>query len=215
MQLFWHGYSSVRIEGRMGESEVTILTDPFESEASVRFPRTVSPDILVLSHQDRSTFNLEGAQGTPFIISDPGEYEVKGAFVVGIQNPSVDPGTAERPVIYRFMLEGMSVGFLGQLKRKLTEHEIEALENIDILLVPVGGGDVMDPKLASETIAEIEPRIVVPLHYDIPGIKAKLSGVDAFCKQLGVCKRQDINKLKITKKDLPTEDVLITVLERA
>lgn len=215
MQLFWHGYSSVRIEGKAGDTEVTLLTDPFESEASIRFPRTVAPDVLVLSHQDRSRFNLEGAQGSPFIISDPGEYEVKGAFVTGIQDPSVDAGQEERPVIYRFFIESMSIGFLGQLKRKLTEREIEALESIDILLLPVGGGDVMDSKLASETIAEIEPRIVVPLHYDIPGIKTKLSGVDTFCKALGVCKRQDVNKLKLSKKDLPTEDMHVMVLERA
>ena len=73
----------------------------------------------------------------------------------------------------------------------------------------------MDSKLASETISVIEPRLVVPLHYDLPGIKTKLTDVNAFCKALGVCKRQDSNKLKISKKDLPTEDLLVAVLERA
>lgn len=215
MQIYWHGYSSIRIDAKTGDTDVTLLTDPFESEASVRFPRTIAPDILVLSHQDRKRFNLEGAQGTPFTISDPGEYEVKGLFVTGIQDPAVDTGEATRPVIYRFIVEGMSIAFLGQLKRKLTPFEIEALNDVDILLIPVGGGDVMDSKVASETIAEIEPRVVVPMHYDIPGIKAKLAGVDAFCKSLGVCKRQDVNKLKVSKKDLPTEDLLVAVLERA
>ena len=198
----------------MGDSEVTILTDPFESESTVRFPRTITPDILVLSHQDRSRFNLEGALGTPFIVSDPGEYEVKGAFVTGVQDPTVETGTQERPVIYRFLVEGISIAFLGQLKRKLTDREVEALENVDILLLPVGGGDVMDSKLAGEIITEVEPRMVIPMYYDLPGLKMKLAGVDAFCKSV-VCKRQDMNKLKISKKDLPTEDMLITVLERA
>ncbi len=215
MQLFWHGYSSVRIEGKTGDTDVTLLTDPFESESNVRFPRTITPDILVLSHQDRKRFNLEGALGAPFIISDPGEYEVKGAFVTGIQDPSVEPGENEHQMIYRFLVEGMAIAFLGQLKRKLNAREIEALDNIDILLIPVGGGDVMDSKLASETIAEIEPRVVVPLYFHLPGIKAKLSSVDAFCKELGVCKRQDANKLKLSKKDLPSEDLLVAVLERA
>ncbi len=215
MQLYWHGYSSIRIDAKIGDADVTLLTDPFESEASVRFPRTISPDILALSHQDRKRFNLEGAQGSPFIISDPGEYEVKGIFVTGIQDPSVDAGEKVRPVIYRFLVEGMAIAFLGQLKRKLTPLEIEALNDIDILLIPVGGGDVMDSKVANETIAEIEPRVVVPMYYDLPGIKTKLSGVDAFCKSLGVCKRQDATKLKLSKKDLPTEDLLVAVLERA
>lgn len=215
MQLYWHGYSSVRIEAKIGEQEVTLLTDPYENEAGLRFPRTVAPDILLLSHQDRSRFNLEGVQGTPFVISDPGEYEVKGLYTHAIQDKEVDAGEKTRPLVFRCVVEGMSVAFLGQLKRKLTNTELEELDGIDILLLPVGGGDVMDSKLASDTITDIEPRVVVPLHYEIPGIKAKLASVNAFCKELGVCKRQDLNKLKLSKKDLPAEDLLVTVLERA
>jgi L-ascorbate metabolism protein UlaG (beta-lactamase superfamily) len=215
MQLFWHGYSSVRIESKIGDQEATLLTDPYENEAGLRFPRTVAPDILLLSNQDRKKFNLEGVQGEPFVISDPGEYEVKGLHVHAIQDPAVDAGTRFRPVIFRCVIEGMSVAFLGQLKRKLTPFELEELDDVDVLLLPVGGGDVMDSKIASETIAEIEPRMIVPLHFDLPGIKTPLGTVDAFCKALGVCKRQDANKLKITKKDLPAEDLLVTVLERA
>lgn len=215
MQLYWHGYSSVRIEAKIGEQEVTLLTDPYENEAGLRFPRTVAPDILLLSHQDRSRFNLEGVQGTPFVISDPGEYEVKGLYTHAIQDKEVDAGEKTRPLVFRCVVEGMSVAFLGQLKRKLTNTELEELDGIDVLLLPVGGGDVMDSKLASDTITDIEPRVVVPLHYEIPGIKAKLASVNAFCKELGVCKRQDLNKLKLSKKDLPAEDLLVTVLERA
>jgi len=191
------------------------MTDPYPNEAALRFPRTASPDILVLSHQDRSRFNLEGAGGDPFLISDPGEYEVKGVFVYGIQDKLMETGEQLRPVIFRMMIEGMSVGFLGQLKRPITDAELEDLGDIDILLLPVGGGDVLGSKAASETIARVEPRVVVPLHYDIPGIKTKLETVDSFCKSLGVCKRQDANRLKMSKKDLPSEDLLVAVLERA
>lgn len=213
MQIFWHGYSSVRIEAKNGEKVCTLMTDPYHNESALRFPKTVEPDILVLSDQDTSRFNLEGVPGSAFTISDPGEFEVKGVFVRGIQDPSVGVGEKLRPVLYRIVAEGMSVGFLGQIKRALTDMEIEELGDIDILLIPVGGGEVMDSKLANEMISRIEPRMVVPLHYDIPGIKTKLSGVDTFCKNL-VCTRQDANKLKVAKKDLPTEDLVVTVLER-
>lgn len=214
MQLFWHGLSSIRIEGKLGETEATLLTDPYPNESGLRFPRTVEPDLLVLSHQDRSRFNLEGVGGSPFIVSDPGEYEVKGLFATGIQDPDAEKDEA-RHIIYRFDVEGMSTAFLGQIKRKLTAAELEALGNIDILLVPVGGGDVLDAKTAAEMITTIEPRIVIPIHYDIPGLKEKLAGVDAFIKQLGAAKRQDATKLKISKKDLPADDVIVMVLERA
>lgn len=215
MQIFWHGYSTIRIEAKSGDKEATVLTDPFANEASLRMPRTVEPDVLLLSHQDSRRASLENIQGKPFIVSEPGEYEIKDVFIQGIQDKALEAGEKHRPIIYRLSVEGMSIAFLGQLKRKLSDYEVEELDEIDVLLLPVGGGEVMDSKIASETISVIEPRIVVPLHYDLPGIKTKLSGVDEFCKALGVCKRQDANKLKISKKDLPAEDVLVMVLERA
>lgn len=214
MQIFWHGYTSIRIEAKTGDAECTLLTDPYENESSLRFPRTLQPDVLVLSHQDRSKFNLEPVQGTPFIVSDPGEFEVKGMFVTGIQDKTKDEGK-ERPVMYRFTAEGMNLAFLGGMKRVPTEAEMAELGNIDILLIAVGGGDYMDAKMAAEIIAELEPRMVIPLAYDIPGIKAKLGSVDAFVKQLGASQRQDANRLKIAKKDLPADQLVITVLERA
>ncbi len=214
MQLFWHGYTSVRIEAKTGDAECVLVTDPFENEASLRFPRTLEPDLVVLSHQDRTRFNLEPLQGTPFVVADPGEYEVQGVFVNGIQDKTVEEGK-ERPIIHRFTAEGMTIGFLGGLTRKPTETELAELGNIDILLVAVGGGDYMDAKTASDVIGTIEPRIVVPLAYDIPGIKAKLGSVDAFCKQLGASDRQNMNRLKITKKDLPADTLVVAVLERA
>jgi L-ascorbate metabolism protein UlaG (beta-lactamase superfamily) len=215
MQIYWHGYSSVRIEATQSQQEVSLVTDPFETEGSVKFPRSLSPDLLVLSHQDRKRFAVDAVQGAPFIVSEPGEYEVKGLYVQGIQDPYIDSGTATRPVMYRMVVENLAIGFLGQIHRKLTDMEIEELGDIDILLLPVGGGDVLNSKLASEAISLIEPRVVVPLYHDIPGLKAPLEHVDQFCKALGVCKRQDSNKLKISKKDLPAEDLLVAVLERS
>jgi L-ascorbate metabolism protein UlaG (beta-lactamase superfamily) len=214
MQIFWHGLSSIRIEAKTSNTEATLLTDPFPNESGLRFPRTIEPDMLLLSHQDRTRFNLEGAPNAPFIVSDPGEYEVKGIFAHGIQDPAAEQ-EGQRPIIYRIDAEGMSIAFLGQLKRPLTPFEVEEIGDIDILALPVGGGNVLDSKTAADAITTIEPRIVIPLYYDTDGVKEKLGSVENFCKQLGVCKRQDSNKLKISKKDLPTEDMLVAVLERA
>lgn len=213
MQIFWHGLSSVRIEAKQGETEVTLLTDPYANETGLRFPRTIEPNLLVLSHQDVTRFNLEGAGGSPFLIQDPGEYEVKGMFVRGIQDPNADKEDL-RPVIYRFDAEGISVAFLGQLRRKLTTEEVDQLGDIDILLIPAGGGDVYDAAMAADVVSVIEPRVVIPLYVDTPGLKEPLGTADAFCKRL-VCKRVDASKYKINKKDLPADDMTIVVLERA
>jgi len=213
MQIYWHGYSTIRIETKHGDTSSVIMTDPFENESAIRFPRVTEPDILLLSHQDRARFNVAGVAGSPFVISDPGEYEVRGVFVNGIQDPTADQG-ARRPLIYRLEAEDISVAFLGQLNRKLTDMELEALGNVDILILPVGGGGVLDAKLSASIISMVEPRVVVPIHYHVPGIKTKLGTVETFCGAVGVCKRQDMNKLKISKKDLPADEVLVMVIER-
>ncbi|MDD2786257.1 MAG: MBL fold metallo-hydrolase [Patescibacteria group bacterium] len=213
MQIFWHGYSTIRIESKNGDLSSVIMTDPFENEAAIRFPRATEPDILLLSNQNRKNFNIEGVAGSPFLISDPGEYEVKGAFVNGIQDPKADEGD-KRPLMYRIDVEGMSIAFLGQAKRKPTDMELEELGNIDILILPVGGGDVMDAKTAASVINMVEPRIVIPIHYYIDGIKTELGKVKSFCDAVGGSKQQEMNKLKITKKELPADDVAIMVIER-
>jgi L-ascorbate metabolism protein UlaG (beta-lactamase superfamily) len=213
MQIYWHGYSTIRIEAKQGDVSSVIMTDPFENEAAMRFPRATQPDLLLLSHQDRSRFNLEGVAGSPFTISDPGEYEVRGVFVNGVQDKEAEEGI-KRSLIYRIEVEGMSIAFLGQLNRKPTDNELEDLGNVDILILPVGGGDVLDAKLSASIISMVEPRVVIPVHYHVPGIKTKLGTVDAFCDAIGVCKRQDMNKLKLTKKDLPADEIIVMVIER-
>ncbi|MBU2566452.1 MBL fold metallo-hydrolase [Patescibacteria group bacterium] len=214
MQIFWQGYSSIRIETKVGEIACTVMTDPFENEASIRFPRATEPDILVLSNQDSKKFNVSGVAGKPFVISDPGEYEVRGVFVTGIQDPTADEGK-QRPLVYRIDAEDIGIAFLGGLQRELTNDEIEDLGNIDILILPVGGGDALEAKMATKMISAVEPRIVIPVNYHISGIKNELGTVDQFCTAMGVCKRQDVNKLKISKKDLPADDILVMVIERS
>lgn len=213
MQLFWHGYSSIRIESKNGEQTSTLVTDPFENEASVRFPRTIESDIALLSTENRKDFNLEALNGKPFIISEPGEYEARGVFVDAIR----DPDSSDKAIIYRIMTEGLSIAFLGHINRKLTNVELERLEAIDILVLSVGGGDGLSATIAADLINEVEPRVVVPINYAIPGIKIELGTIDAFCKHLGACKKEEMNRLKMQKKDLPPEDaaMMVAVLERA
>lgn len=214
MQIFWHGFSCVRIEGTHGNKETTLVTDPFESELGLRFPRTLSPDIVVLSHQERKKFPLDAFENKPFVIDNPGEYEVDGMFVFA--NPLKGEGSEyPYPMMHRFEIEGISVGYLGGIHRALEESEIAKLDNIDVLLLPVGGGPFMNAKQAIETINLVEPRIVVPLYHHVEGVKLDLGTADAFCKELGVCKRQDANKLKLSRKDLPADELIVTVLQRA
>lgn len=213
MQLYWHGLTSVRIESTLGDTECTLLTDPYGSESGLRFPRTLEPNVLVLSHQDRTKFSVDALKNTPFLIADPGEYEVQGVFVFGTP---IQPegGKHPFPLIYRFEIEGMSIGFLGGVSQVPSEEILGRLENIDILLLPVGGGEYLTAKQAVEVVHTLEPRMVVPLAYATDGLTASLASVDDFCKEVGG-KRVDGNKLKLSRKDLPSEELVVQVLERA
>lgn len=213
MNIFWHGHSCVRIETETRIGPVSLVTDPFDGDSGVRFPKNLTPDIVVLSHQDKKRFSM-AFENKPFIVSDPGEYEAKGVFVVGVPVANAD-GSHPHAVMYRFTIEGMKIGFLGGMDRVPTDHEIALLEDIDILLLPVGGGGFLDAKQAMETITRIEPRMVIPLGHAIDGTKGDVAHVDAFCQAMGACKRNDVAKLKIQKKDLPADETIITVIEKS
>ncbi|MBP9762056.1 MBL fold metallo-hydrolase [Patescibacteria group bacterium] len=213
MHLYWHGLTSVRIESSLGDTSCSLLTDPYGSESGLRFPRTLEPNVLVLSHQKHELFATDALKNQPFLIADPGEYEVQGVFVFGT---TLQEEGSKHPfsLIYRFEIEGLSVGFLGGINKVPSEEVLGRLENIDILLLPVGGGDYLDAKKAAEVVHTLEPRIVVPLAFAVEGMTTSLDSVDAFCKEVGG-KRQDGNKLKISRKDLPAEELVVQVLERA
>ena len=213
MQIYWHGFTCVRIEASYGDKESTLVTDPYESNRGLRFPRTLTPDIITLSKRVEKDFEPGAFPNEPFIISTPGEFEVQGIFVYAIpitQNDEKDYGK----IMYRFEVEDITMGFIGEMHRALAEDEVERLGNIDILLIPVGGGNYMTSKQAVETISLVEPRMVIPLAHHVSGIKEKLGTADNFCKEI-VCQRQDANKLKIKKKDLSADELVVTVLERA
>ena len=214
MHVYWHGLTSLRIETETRIGPVSLITDPFSSEKTgLKFPKTLTPDVVVLSHQEKKRFDLSMFENTPFLIQDPGEYEVKGIFVTGIPIEYPDK-MHPHGVIYRFTIEGMTIGFLGGLERVPTDQEIELLDAIDILALPVGGGGHLTPQQAMETITRIEPRLVIPLGHALDGMTDDRGHVDQFCQIMGACKRNDASKLKIQKKDLPADELVVTVLEK-
>jgi L-ascorbate metabolism protein UlaG (beta-lactamase superfamily) len=217
MQISWHGLSCFKIVGKANNQEVTIVTDPYQNSVGLRFPRTISADIALVSENRPEQNNVEAVGQNPFIIKHPGEFEVGGAFVYGINIFANGEKIKDnrRPLIYRIELEGMTIAHLGTLYRTLKDEELAKLREIDILTLPVGGGPVISPQQADSLVSQIEPRIVIPMYYALPKLKEKLEKVDRFCKEIGVCQAEKPNKLKINKKDLPQEDMRVIVLEKS
>lgn len=216
MQITWLGQSCFKIQAKTDIGEVTIITDPFSDEIGLKMPK-VEADIATISHNHHDHSNIKSLPEQTFIINGPGEYEIKGVFIYGFSSFHDEESGAKRGknIIYTIKLidEGITLAHLGDLGKTLNNEELEFLAKVDVLLVPVGGTYTLDAKKAVEVVNQIEPRIVIPMHYKIPGLNIDIAGVDNFCHEMGVTVEK-LSKLKIAKKDLPVEETKVIVLER-
>jgi len=212
MYITWLGQSCFKFQDKIGSDGVTLITDPFGVDAGLKVPH-YEADIVTVSHGHHDHNNTGAIRGNPFIISTAGEYEIKGMFIEGVESAHDDKNGAERGenIIYRIEIEDISITHLGDLGHVLDTKQLEKLEGTDILLIPVGGKYTINAAKAVEVISQIEPRIIIPMHYKIPGLKADIDGVEKFIKELGIKQRQE-EKLKIFKKDLPQEDMELVIL---
>jgi len=216
MKIIWHGQSCFQIIAQQGkENKVTILTDPFSEEIGLKLPK-LQPDILLISHRHSDHNNLGAVSGKPFLIEDLGEYEIKDIFMQGISGFHDTSQGRERGeiTIYTIEAEKMSLCHLGDLGQKeLTDDQLEKIGNVDILMIPIGGNFTISAKEALKIMSQIEPKIIIPMHYQIPKLKIKLTGLNKFLKILGVKSIEPLNKLSIRKKDLSEEEAKIIVLK--
>jgi len=213
MIINWFGQTCFKIQGQAS----TLITDPLDKSCGLRIPR-LAADVVTISRNNNNAQTVKGIiDQEPFIIDGPGEYEAKNIFIYGIPaaGQEKDGKAGSQNIIYRIEMEGITIAHLGFLDHVIENGEIEKLEGTDILILPVGGGDTINAKQATEIISQLEPRIVIPMYYSLPGLKLKnkIDDVKIFCKEFGACPREEINKFKITKKDLPQEDLKVIVLQ--
>lgn len=211
MLINYFGHSCFKIEEKIGGNTTSILTDPFDESVGLKLPKTEA-DIVSISHNHKDHSNVSVVKGDPFVVDCAGEYDVKGVIIEGISSYHDEEKGKERGdnIIFRFDIEGVSIVHLGDLSTVLDNKQIEKIGGVDILLIPVGGKYTLDFKKATEVISQIEPRIVIPMHYKTESSEIDVEGLDKFVKELGVSPRYE-EKLKISKKDLPSEDMHLII----
>ena len=154
-------------------------------------------------------------QGEPFLIEGPGEFEVKGVFIKGISAFHDDSQGKERGriTIYTIETEGMKFCHLGDLgQSQLTDEQLEELGSVDVLMIPIGGTYTISSQEASKIISQIEPKIVIPMHYQLPHLKLKLDDVKKFLKVMGKNSIMPQEKLQVKQNALPKEGMEIAIL---
>ncbi len=191
---------------------MSILIDPFSKEVGLRVPR-LTDDIFLVTHEHYDHDNVADVPETSFVIRGPGEYEKSGVHIEGVLSYHDNAQGIERGLntIYIIRIEDMRICHLGDLGQKeLTAEQVETIGSVDILFIPVGGKYTINGAEAAAVIRQIEPKIIIPMHYKVEGLDVDVEGPQKFFKEMGL-KPEEVETYKITAKNLPTEEIkLIT-----
>jgi L-ascorbate metabolism protein UlaG (beta-lactamase superfamily) len=199
MDITWLGYSCFRIKGK----QVTVITDPFSPDFGSLGKS--SADIVTVSHGHMGHSYTQGIGGTPKIIDGPGEYEIAGALVIGLDTyHDAEKGKKSgKNTTYIIEVDEITVCHLGDLGHPLGADILEELGKVDVLMVPVGGLSTIGVQAAAAVVRAVEPRVVLPMHYKTAVITRELEPVDRFLKEMGVTDIVPQPKLTVSRLNLP------------
>lgn len=210
MEITWYGLSCFRLTER---NLATVVTDPYDHRVAGYEALKLRGDIVTISHDAPGHNYTNGVKGYHRLITGPGEFEIGGVFITGIQTNGHTRKSGEEPrnTLYTFDFMGVTVAHLGDLRRVPTQTEVEALGAVDVALVPVGGGGGLTPAKAAEVISLLEPGFVIPMHYATPGGQLKLGPLSKFLKEMGLDKVEAQPTLKVAKGSIPEETRVVVL----
>lgn len=200
MEITWLGHSCFRIKGK----SITIITDPYSLDLGYSLGEPTA-HIVTVSHQHSGHSYVQGIGGEPRLVAGPGEYEIGGVMIMGIATFHDGEKGEKRGknTVYVMEVEEVSVCHLGDLGHVLTAEQVEELDNVDVLLLPVGGVSTIDASEAVEVVRQIDPKVVIPMHYKTEALSGELEPVEKFLKEIGVEDVVSQPKLSLTKSSLP------------
>lgn len=208
MEITWLGHSCFKIKG----ASLVLITDPYSSDIGFAFSKTKA-DIVTVSHNHFDHNNISAVGGDPFVIDGPGEYEVQGINITGIPTFHDEKQGQEcgRNTVYLIEMDELRICHLGDLGHILSNETLEKIDGVDILMIPCGGVFTINSEKAQEVVNQINPKVIIPMHYKIEGLNINLEKVDQFCQEIGICKAPQ-DKLMIKKVSLPPEGEEETII---
>ena len=207
-EITWLGHACFRLKSR----DATIITDPYDKSLGLG-SLGQRADIVTVSHDHPHHNAIDAVKGEPMVIRGPGEYEVKGVFITGVWSFADAANGKERGRnnIFLFQLDDLVVCHLGSLGHTLASQQVEAIGDIDVLLVPIGGHTSLTTSKATEVISQLEPKIVVPMHYSTGRETIESDPLDKFAKEMGLKEwtPQDKFSAKAAELDETTKVVIL------
>lgn len=205
MDINWYGHSCFRITER---NRVTVVTDPFSETIGLPVPR-LKGDVVTISHDEPGHNNTEAVKGASHIFTGPGEYEVGGVFITGIELHQIEGQLARWNISFRFEYDNLTVLHLGDLAHIPDQSTIEKFGEVNVLLLPVGGGMGLHASQAAEVVGLIEPSYVIPMHYGMPGLALDLEPVDKFLKAMGITTVSETDVFKVSGSEFPEQTQVV------
>jgi L-ascorbate metabolism protein UlaG (beta-lactamase superfamily) len=204
MEISWYGHSCFRFSER---NMASVVTDPYDSSTIGYNPLKLKADIVTISHDAAGHNFTDAVKGVSHTLTGPGEYEVGGVFITGVQTDGHggDNNGQPRNTLYVFDYDGLTVAHLGDLKQVPSQSEVEALGSVNVVLIPVGGGGGLNAAKAAEAVSLLEPNIVVPMHFSLPESKLPLDSLEKFLKEMGLSSVERQPSLKLNRTGLPDE----------
>jgi L-ascorbate metabolism protein UlaG (beta-lactamase superfamily) len=200
VEITYLGRNCFRLKGRDG----TVITDPCPPESGFVIGKQTA-DIVTVSRRDDPGYSYtEAVSGDHMVLDAPGEYDIGGMLVTGIATKRPD---GSRNVVFICEIDGIRIGHLG-LPGTIA---FEELKDVDVLLLPVGGGNSLTPNQAADTMTRIEARIAIPMNYKVGGETLDLGPLENFLKETG-SKAEPQPRLNVSRSGLPS-DLTVMLLE--
>jgi len=210
LDITWYGLSCFRLVER---SQTTVVTDPYNESIGLPAPK-LKGDVVTISHDSSGHNAFDEVKGQEYVLSGPGEYEIGGIFITGIplHYANEEKGVRHYNVAYLIKYPtDITVLHLGDLAHVPDQSTIEDFGEVNVALVPVGGGTTLTADMAAEVIALIEPNYIVPMHYATDGLNLDLEPVDKFLKAMGVSRVQEEDSLRVTSSSLPEQSEVVVL----
>jgi L-ascorbate metabolism protein UlaG (beta-lactamase superfamily) len=207
LDITWYGHSCFRITER---NRISIVTDPFSDTLGLPVPK-LKADVVTISHDEPGHNYVEAIKGANHILTGPGEYEIGGVFITGVDLHHMEGKDARWNVGFRLEYDNVTVLHLGDLAHIPDQSTIETFGEVNVLLLPVGGGNGLRASQAAEVVGLIEPSYVIPMHYSLPGMTLNLDPLDRFTKAMGITTVQELDVLKLSASEFPDQPQVIVL----